>query len=234
MDKTEGLVARLARWFILGIDTVQRRRHHVYEFDKEPQCMLRISRCQSHEERVLSDGATVRRGDPIIEFHYWNERVPLMGPAGPDLAWGLRFYRSACRSLEDLARYLCCTPGFDDIVALRGETAYASSEGLERYRIFFRRMGFDFVVLPPTAGLEKVALFFMNLYVWIIIWVLNPASLRGRMLVRAQRSEMWISRSALLNRYGPAQLQTVGQSLSTDRLADDEHEHSRSLEVSRS
>src|SRR5438105_4088405 len=100
MVSAAGLVSRLARATIFRIDTIQRRRHHVFEYDTDPRCILRISRCRSLEDRILSDGTLVRRGAPLLEIHYWNEHVPLMKSDGPDLGWGQRFYEAAQVSLR--------------------------------------------------------------------------------------------------------------------------------------
>jgi hypothetical protein len=193
------LVVRKA---IFAIDTVQRWRHHVYEFDHNPSCILRISRSRSAEELTLSDGSVVRRGDPLIEIHFWNERVPQMAPGGPDLAWGVRFHRCLSRSLAYLADYVSESAKLHDVVAFRAETSFPTLPGLEHYARFYGRYGFDFRRIPCDALGGRVPLLSMNLYVWTIIWVLNPASVRGRSAATAQRAELWLSRSMLLNRHG--------------------------------
>jgi len=204
---------RLARTLIFAIDTIQRRRHRVYEFESDPHCIFRISRCQSPQDRVLSDGTIIHRGDPILEFHFWNERVPRMGPEGPDLTWGLRFCHDFRYSLRALADYIRNRPDMDDIVAIRGESSFPSTMGWQRYIDLCNRLGFDFSPLPSTAPAERLASFFTHLYVWIMIWALSPASLKGRSVIRAERCELWLSCDALLRRYGTETAQRRAQHL---------------------
>jgi hypothetical protein len=201
-NRTSPFSIRLARKLVFAIDSIQRRRHHVYEFDPDPNCILRLSQGRSLEDRTLSDGTVVRRGDPILEIHFWNEHIPLMGRSGADLGWGLEFYSCARRSLQSLALHIACRPELEEFVAVCGETSLAASVGWRRYGEFLHRFGFDFIPVPTTASTNRRACFWESLHVWIIIWVLNPNSLKGRSLITAERCEMWISRSELLRRYG--------------------------------
>lgn len=190
---------RLARKFIFGIDTIQQRRYHVLSLDRGPHSLFRISRRTSPEDRVLADGTVVRRGDPIIEFHYWNERIPPMGPEGPNVAWGLQFYRRLRRSLNDLAEYVRDNP---NVVAVYGEASYAASVGWKKYNKFITDFGFEFSHQPATATHKNLAYLFTHVYSWLLVWAANPASLQGRSFGSAERCYMWQSREALIRRHG--------------------------------
>lgn len=194
---------RMARMALFAFDSFQRRRHHVYEFDTEPQCMLRVSQTSSRVLRALSDGTTVRPGDPVLEFHFWNERVPLMRSGSPDVAWGARFYRCCKSSLADLARYLAVAPELSDVVAVWGVSSFASELGRSKYAEFFNRFGFDFVPTPPLGIRGSLCTFLETVYVWLIIRLVNPSGVKGRSARCALRSEVWISRERLLQIYGP-------------------------------
>ncbi len=217
-DHASPLSLRLARRLVFAIDSVQRRRHHVFEFEHDPGCILRLAQGRSREDRSLSDGTVVRQGDPILEIHFWNEHIPLMGRNGPCLDWGLQFYGRLHRSLHDLALYVACRPEFDAVVAIRGESSFAAAAGWQRYARLIRRFGFDFVHPPPAEAADRMACFWESLYVWLIIWALHPVSLKGRSFVNAERCEIWISRSELLRRYGLPNAELSSEACALDPL----------------
>lgn len=211
------VTSRLVREAIFALDALLRQLQGIHEFSQEPDCVLRIARRRSRQTRVLSDGTVVRVGDPIVELHFWNEHIPRMGLAGPDLTWGLRFYRRLRRSLLELARYASRAPEMGDVVAFRGESSLAAEVGWERYAEVLTSLGFDFNPLPPANIWQRIASFFEHLYVWALIWAFNPVSLRGKRLLTAGRGELWISRARLLERYAPAALMQLS--------SDDQHSH---------
>jgi hypothetical protein len=151
---------------------------------------------------VLADGTVIRKGDPVLEFHYWNERIPPMGPQGPDVAWGVQYYRRLRRSLNDLAEYARDSPDCRDIVAVYCEPSYAASVGWNKYEKFISDFGFEFFHYPATATHKNLVNLFTHLYVWLLIWASNPASLRGRPLSTAERCTIWQSREGLIRRHG--------------------------------
>lgn len=208
--------AHLVRGIIFALDAFLRRRQGIYEYTQDPECVLRIALGHSRCACTLSDGTVVHEGDLIVELHFWNEHIPRMGPAGPDLAWGLRFYRRLRKSLAELARYVNDTPELEPVVAFRGESSFAAEVGWERYADVMHRLGFEFRPLPPQNVWQRFVGFFEHLYVWALIWAFNPASLRGKRLFTAARGELWISRQRLLERYLPAEaVQPVGSSQRT-------------------
>jgi hypothetical protein len=201
----------IVRAGIFALDTLLRRVYHVQEFTQAESCLLRIAFGESDREITLSDGTRVHRGEPIIEIHFWNERIPLMPREGPDLGWGMRFYRQWGQSLHVLAAYIESDPRGDGIKALRGETAFARKGGLERYNQLLRRAGFDFVRRDARAGkLKHFREFWDNFYVWALIWAFNPGSLRGKDLFQMERCQVWISREALIKRYGSSSKRSQG------------------------
>jgi hypothetical protein len=200
---------RILRQAIYAIDIILRRRHHVYEFDPSPKCVLRVAVQTAKEDRILRDGTTVRRGDLIAEIHYHNENIAAMGGPGPDKGWGLRYYARLRNSLRSLARHLSETPECQQVVAVWAEISYSGAEGADRYREYFERLGFDFVNTPPSHGFTRIEEFFLSLYVWALIWATNPDSLRGRPLRTAERAHLWMSRAEMMHHYdvtvgGPA------------------------------
>jgi YkoP-like protein len=192
---------RLGRRIVFGMDDHLRRLERIYSFSEDPDCVLRISLAASRKERVLGDRSIVRAGDPVVELHWWNERIARMAATGSSLRWGLEFYRHTYHSLIELAHYLDRTPALRDVVALHGETTFSSDLSHRHHASAFRRLGFELEILPSTDDpCEFLTLFFRHLHVWALTWACNPASLRGKRPWRAVRSEVWISRNALLDR----------------------------------
>lgn len=196
------LLAAGVRAVILGLDALLRWAYGIREFTPDPDCILRIARARSPETTYLSDGTLVPKGAPVIGLHFWNEHIPPIGPAGPDFAWGLKFYRRLRKSLRALAAYLNEHGDLDDAVALYAEVSFPAEPGLGRYERLLRGLGFDFKPFPPPAGLPaRVGQFFQHLYAWALIWAFNPVSLRRKELLMAERGRLWISRAGLLRRH---------------------------------
>lgn len=186
--------------FVHRLDPVLRKIHRVQEFTEDPRCILRVALGVSPQDLQLSDGTRIRRGDPIIELHLWNERVPRMPPGGPDLGWGLQFYRRLIVSLRQLARWMAQHPEAQRARALKGETSL-----VEPSPQLARALGFDLVRVERDAkGWRRLRARMDNLYVWMLMRTHNPSSLRGRRLRQLERVQFWISRDAFLQRYGPS------------------------------
>ncbi|MER3399238.1 MAG: hypothetical protein C4316_12070 [Chloroflexota bacterium] len=190
------------RLVILGLDRLLRRIYGIREFWTDPECILRIARERSPETVRLADGTLVVKGAPGIGLHFWNEHIPPIDPAGPDLAWGLKFYRRLRKSLQVLAGYLKNNNDLNDAVALWAEVSFPAEPGLGRYTRLLEAFGFEFKPLPPPEGiLGRVGRFFQHLYAWALIWTFNPPSLRRKNLFAAERGRLWVSKAELLRRH---------------------------------
>ncbi|GBD08181.1 hypothetical protein HRbin22_00414 [Candidatus Thermoflexus japonica] len=184
--------------FVHLLDPMLRSVHRVQEFTGDPQCMLRVALGFSDRDLQLSDGTWIRRGDPIVELHLWNERVPRMPPEGPDLAWGLRFYRRLVASLRLVAQWMAQHPEARQARALRGETSM-----VDPARGLIQALGFDLILLERGAkGWRRLRYRMDDFYVWLLMQAYNPGSLRSRPLHQLERVQFWISREAFLRRYG--------------------------------
>jgi len=193
----------IPRAVVFRFDTVLRRQIRVREFAHDEDCILRIALTRCKKDLELSDGTKVRSGDRICELHFWNEHIPAMPREGPDLRWGLRFYRLAVASLRSLASYIVAEQGLEDIVASRGEMALPEGDDFRLPADAAAQMGFDVLNLTlqaPRWGRFKH--FWENIYFWALMWTFNPGSLRGKQLLGLQRYQFWISRRELLQRYG--------------------------------
>jgi hypothetical protein len=194
------LPGSIGRAAVRGLDTLVRRAYHVWEFTQDENCILRIAVGRSAGEIALSDGTRIEKGELVGELHLWNEHLPRMDEQGPSLVWALRAYRLWESSLKKLVTYLEHAPQFEEIRAFRGETAFFK-EDLEGSALF-SRMGFDLVRRNPTGKLRRFGDFWENLYTWWLIWTFNPGSMKTKNLRRLERAQLWISRQALLERYG--------------------------------
>jgi len=184
--------------FVHQLDPMLRRAHRVQEFTQDPQCVLRVALGFSNRDLQLSDGTWIRRGDPIVELHLWNERIPRMPPEGPDLAWSLRFYRRLVASLRLVARWMEQHPEARQARALRGETSM-----VDPVRGLIQALGFDLILLERGAsGWRRLRYRMDDFYVWLLIRAYNPSSLRNRRFHQLERVQFWISREAFLRRYG--------------------------------
>lgn len=195
-------MVHVPRAMVLGLERLLRRAGHVQEFTQDEECILRIALTTYKSEIELSDGTKIRCGDRICELHLWNEHVPPMPPEGPDLAWGVRFYRLAVKSLRSLAAYME-RDGLRDIVALGGQMAFLEKDGSPVLTVVAGRLGFDVVNLTARAGRwGRFTHFWENIFSWALMWTFNPGSLRGKRFLRLKRYRLWMSRRALLERYG--------------------------------
>ncbi len=190
----------LGRAAVCGLDVLLRRAYHVREFTQDESCILRIALGRSTREITLSDGTRIEKGEMVGELHLWNEHLPRMDEEGPSLEWATKAHRLWRASLKKLATYLEDEPQFANIRAFRGETAFFE-KSLEESALF-ERLGFDLVRADRKSRLKRFGEFWENLYTWWLIWTFNPGSLRRKEFFRMERAQLWISRQALLEKYG--------------------------------
>ena len=183
---------------ITVIDSILRRIQGVEEFTQDEQCVLRLSLDKSAHDLTLSDGTHIAPGEPVALLHIWNERVPIIGPQGPDLAWALLAYRRFALSLQMIASYVEHEPRYQGVRAFGGESSlYFTGDDL------FRRLGFDVQHVSQTAhGLRLFKQWVDTMYVLGLTWAFNRGSLNGKDLRHYERCGLWISRQMLLRRYG--------------------------------
>jgi hypothetical protein len=194
---------RMLRAMVIGLDLLLQRQAHVQEFTQDEECILRIALTTCKQGFRFSDGTRVRAGDRICELHLWNEHIPPIPLEGPDLRWGVRFYRLAVKSLGSLTSYIV-TEGMEDVVALGGQMAFLEKEDPPVLANVVARLGFDIVNLTAQGGRwRRFTHFWENLYSWALMWTFNPGTLKGKRFMRLHRYRLWMSRRTLLERYGP-------------------------------
>jgi hypothetical protein len=105
-------------------------------------------------------------------------------------------------SLQGLAAYCEEDPAAVDAVAVRVRVAFASAGRSEKMASIAYGFGFE-----PTSNNQAPDLrrclhdFFDNFWLLGLLWTFNPGALGGHRFTR-ERQEFWISRAALISRFG--------------------------------
>lgn len=136
---------------------------------------------------VLADGTRIQPADPVVELHFDNRRLLALSLAGAQLPWDL--LRLARLDLAELACKIA-RGELGEVRALVGITLFARAG---------RRLGFEVQPLPPTWYHRLQRFFFVGL-----IAVYHPLGwqMADRYRERAWPGRAWMSRTALLARYG--------------------------------
>jgi len=159
---------------VFALDARIRDKLGVYEYTVHPECLFRLQLVHVEDPLVLADGTAVARGSRALALHLWNERMPIMGPLGPTLAWARKVDRAIHASLRELARYLAAQPSL-------------------------RRYGFEAAV--GTADRRSLIHRFGDaVLVLMLVWATNPCVVRSALL-RCGNIRLCVSRAALERRY---------------------------------
>jgi hypothetical protein len=188
------------RALIRRFDALLSRAHGVYEFCDDGSCMLRLQITQTSRALCFA-GQEVPVGEPVLVLHLWNEHIPPLPPAGPDLAWAAKVRRLFIHSLRAVAVQMTSDPRLARVRAVGGATTVLSPDSHPGGRRFLQRLGFT--ILPYRSPLGRFGEFWENLYAWCLMWTFNVASLRHRQLLHLRRAELWMPADEFLSRYGP-------------------------------
>ncbi len=183
---------------VLAVDRSLRRAKGIFEFCDDDECILRIALIPSECRILLPDGAAVLPRDPIIDLHFWNERLPNLRRAGSSLAWGVMFRTRMRASLRLLAAYLETSPELGEVKACRARTAFFRHRHI---RNVARRLGFVEAV-PEGSLSDQVHEFLETFLIFGLAWVFNPEALSGKARL-PRRDYLWMSRGELFRRYRP-------------------------------
>ena len=206
----ETVLGRAGRRLVRALDAWLRRRQGIFVFSEDPDCIFRLSLATAQAPMSFADGTSVEPGDPLIVIHFWNERLPVVPPAGPDLHWARTMHRKAVASLRLLARFVEDRADLADVRACGADAAgFLTGSALDTGGVF-PRLGFETHRPHARAGpWGRFVEFWENLYSWMLVWAYNPSTLRGKTPWTLERFGLWISRATLLGRYG--QPQPAGQ-----------------------
>ena len=196
------LPGRAVRGTISALDTLLRWRLGVFEFTSDPACILRISLARAPVSIDLPGELHIAAGEPVVDLHLWNERLPQMPRTGADLAWARRMYRAFTISFHLLAKYMALDPRLSGIRALYGEPGFLLSSELDAGAAVLRRLGFEVYRPRAQAGAWwRFAEFWQNLYSYALLWTFNPGSLRSKPFLHLERCQLWMPRQRLDERY---------------------------------
>jgi len=196
-------------------DSIIRTYYGVYEFTDDPACILRVGLSQARAPVLLSDGTRVEFGELVGTVHWWNEHLPRYSLKGPDFGWACAMRHQVLHSLRLLADYVESESAWREIRALRGEAALSTRLGLLQVQRVAGRYGFervptDFSILRRLHALGE------SFTLWSLTRAFNPAALARQPFLR-DHHELWISRTALLGRYGRRQRQFATESTRPDK-----------------
>lgn len=192
-------MAGFARGVIRAIDAILRRVYRVIEFTDDPECILRLARDRSFRDITLSNGTAIHVGDPVLNLHLFNERLP--SQTSNSLGSGRDQFRRFVTSLQMLAAYVAQDQRASDVKAIYGQLSFATN--LRAAREIFGRLGFDVAIAGDPRPRFWRRIYWENFYAYLLMWTYNPQSLRGKRLGDLRRMELWISRERLLSRYSP-------------------------------
>lgn len=200
LSAKRGLRAFHPEQWVFGLDRWLRQWLGIYEFTAHRECLFRVEHCLAEENLLLSDGVRVRRGDPLLKIHLWNEHVPVMDQRGPTIAWARRASRAIETSLRELARHLAQSRDLDTVVALCADMRLAPARQCAKLTRIVARYGFE---TPKDRSIGRPGLLRRigeNILMVMLVLATNPIAFRAAVL-RRDHARVVISRAKLLRLY---------------------------------
>lgn len=187
------------RLLIRRFDTWLSHVEGVEPFTADPQCILRIQIGRTPHDRTFRD-QTIRANSKALFIHFWNEHMPIIPEAGPDLSYGLKLQRMIVYSMKLIAKHLRNNPALQDIQWVGGITTFVGREAADGGRASFQHLGFT--IFPGWRNAGAFGEFWENFYTWWVMWTFNPVSARHRSMLEMQHTEFWMSREQFMDRFG--------------------------------
>jgi hypothetical protein len=212
----------MLRILVRIIDEKLRSSHRIKEYTSSPSCIFRMEVISSTESAVLSDGTAIHPGDRIINLHLWNEQIPRFPRAGPTLGWALRMSRALQQSLAELDAFLAIHPELDDIIAIRADMSFGSTERSGQLTAMAAHYGFECVGRSEMSLSNRLHRFGENILISMLVLLWNPAAFRCDSLWRT-RTPVVLSRKTLRSRFGAA----ANDRITTKRLVRNRSEIAR-------
>ena len=126
--------------------------------------------------------------------------MPVLPQTGPNLEWALQLRRKVVHSFRLVAQIMQSDSRYSQVRAVNGASALFSFTDHTGGVRLMQHLGFT--VLPYHRPLGKFGEFWENLYSWWLMWAYNKASMKSRQFFRLQRTEIWMTASEFLRRYG--------------------------------
>lgn len=202
LSEKRGLRALHPEQWVFSLDRWLRRWHGIYEFTAHRDCLFRAERCLAEESLLLSDGTRVRRGDPLLKVHLWNEHMPVMRQDGPTVAWARRASRAINTSLRELARHVAQSSDLDAIVAVCADMRLATAKQSAQLARIVARYGFEAAKDSRVGRPGFLRRIGENILMMLLVLATNPMAFRAAVL-RRDHTRVVISRAKLLRLYRP-------------------------------
>jgi len=200
LSEKRGLRALHPEQWVFSLDRWLRRWHGIYEFTAHRDCLFRAERCLAEESLLLSDGTRVRRGDPLLKVHLWNEHMPVMRQDGPTVAWARRASRAINTSLRELARHVAQSSDLDAIVAVCADMRLATARQSAQLARIVARYGFEAAKDSRVGRPGFLRRIGENILMMLLVLATNPMAFRAAVL-RRDHTRVVISRAKLLRLY---------------------------------
>ena len=200
LSEKRGLRAIHPEQWVFGLDRWLQRRHGVYEFSAHRECIFRAQRGVAGESLLLSDGVSVRPGDPVLKVHLWNEHMPAMGQEGPTVAWARRASRALDTSLRELARHVAQCSDLNGVDAICADMRLAPAKQNVQLARIVSRYGFEAAKDSRVGRPGPLRRIGENLLMMLLVLATNPIAFRAAVLRRAH-TRVVISRAKLLRLY---------------------------------
>lgn len=200
LSEKRGLRALHPEQWVFSLDRWLRRWHGIYEFTAHRDCLFRVERCLAEESLLLSDGTRVRRGDPLLKVHLWNEHMPVIRQDGPTVAWARRASRAINTSLRELARHVAQSSDLDAVVAVCADMRLATARQSAQLARIVARYGFEAAKDSRVGRPGFLRRIGENILMMLLVLATNPMAFRAAVL-RRDHTRVVISRAKLLRLY---------------------------------
>jgi hypothetical protein len=164
-------------------------------FSNNKDCIFRYRPIKIKKDIYLPNGKLIKKGEKIVELHFWNEHLPFLSPKGADLFWGSRFKYLFFSSLKELLIFLENSP-YRGVNWLFGETAFFFEDQMKVLR-FLSKLGFIVYPLEENNIFKRFYRFLQNGYSYCLIYAYNPNSLKGKNFFNVKRYHLWISKDII-------------------------------------
>lgn len=186
---------------IRHIDRRLRSKLGITEFRDEPDCIFRVRVCEAYRDLDLPDGI-VRKGEPVVEIHFWNEHLPSIGEDGFNLKWAQSFRRKLFRTHRMLAEDLVSNPAWTGVRAFGLTTALFDMHPESTSQRKWDILGYTMFEHENPAG--RWPEFWERVWSWML-WHAYQSGTRAIPATpfAVRRTDVWISARELKRRYSP-------------------------------
>jgi hypothetical protein len=190
------LLKRILRVSVTQMDHALRVRLRIFEFTQEQGCILRASLTHAKYPVVLPSGERINHGDPILELHFWNERLTSILEGYSLVGRGVRLRFALHDSLVQLATFLATQDGMQNVKALYARFARSAGKSA------LVRAPFGFQIVSTDRSLAvSIHDILENVLINALCWVFGPPNQQH--FVALKRIEMWFPTAEFLDLYRP-------------------------------